>query len=266
MGAAGAFARSVFLAQFSCGQRLACRPGGPRLLDARTHLLSAGTFVCRPFAHGERVVRREKETDPCPLVLDRNRGGERACCLGDLLGRAGVFRDSVSSPGRLLGVSISCFQSLLVPRPHRCLFDESRAVCRGGRPFAKAWRRAEKYSAWDFRRGNILVLLGDWYRAQFDFDKAEDYYQLALPILQEHEQKHFLELLTALNNLGVLYYERAKYVEAEIYFRPQERRYSQRRIRFRYVDRRTERSMQELTPKPVLDSLPIVKREPASYV
>ncbi len=87
------------------------------------------------------------------------------------------------------------------------------------RHLQKAWRRAERYSAGDFRRGAILLLLGDWHRVQSLLDKAEDHYQLALPILQEHEQKHFPELLAAYNNLGVVYYERGKYVEAEIYFR-----------------------------------------------
>lgn len=83
----------------------------------------------------------------------------------------------------------------------------------------KAWRRATRYSANDFRRGNILLMLGEWHRLQLLLDKAEEYFQLALPVLQEHEQQHFVELLTAYNNLGVVYSDRGKYVEAEVYFR-----------------------------------------------
>jgi tetratricopeptide (TPR) repeat protein len=83
----------------------------------------------------------------------------------------------------------------------------------------RAWSRAQKYSARDWRRGSALLALGDMYRVQFLFGKAEEYFQLALPILQEHEKRHFLQLGTAYNNLGTLYCDLGKYVQAEIYFR-----------------------------------------------
>src|SRR5262249_22104350 len=92
-----------------------------------------------------------------------------------------------------------------------------------------AWKRAQTYSARDLRRGTVLLALGEWHRRQFHIERAEEYFQLALPSLQEHEQQHFVALVTAYNNLGALYVEHGKYVEAEIYFRQARSVLSERR-------------------------------------
>jgi tetratricopeptide (TPR) repeat protein len=87
------------------------------------------------------------------------------------------------------------------------------------RHFQRALSLAHNYSADDFRRGVILLALADARRAQAQAREAERYYLEALPVLQQHENKHFLELLVALNNLGTVYFHLGKYVEAEIYYR-----------------------------------------------
>jgi tetratricopeptide (TPR) repeat protein len=87
------------------------------------------------------------------------------------------------------------------------------------RHLQRAWSLAQRYKENDSRRASVSLHLGDLRRATFRLDEAETLYHQALPILQINAKTHFVELLQACNNLGVLYSDQAKYTEAEIYFR-----------------------------------------------